>query len=1101
MSSSDEKIIQSVDAIISAVGQLVDDIKAANDLDQHKKEIALEKVSSVAQQMDEINHAIFVDTAGIDEVPLSENSPVETSLDEESVVSPRVVPLPLPVIGGSEQNDDDLQDERDEFVVTDEARDTPWSDGDEVAEDLVSDNDFADTIVVEVEMADEELADDENVDEAAAIELIHDEDEPLEEAQIVEPVKQPRLVLTPVAEPDEDLESDTRAAAEIDEDDLDVGGDENNLQLIKGIDEDVAALLNRNGISSFKDVAAFKEADIIWISEALGEPGRVARGNWIEQAALLAADTPTRFSLEQANIEFFDRLALVEAYSQHHADLSEEFSSDQVPELNQDVLNALASDYLDTVGEPPAFLKQDDTVEDGRTDAGFEASENARYSDNEDSEFVDDNEFVEDYASMNDADTGGPTSIGFVPNLIKKLVSEGGTEESRTAEIEAAGGADARDAQEAQEAQVTDLESPVFEQNSLSDESEDADSAFISQTLLDKKRELEAELAALTAQMQHQTEQQDEPYSGTEEDHQADWSDDGFASRTETPPVVEILDHQEGEGALTVPLSGDDRVDDGLPADTGAIWHEEVSTAAGYVPPIVSDEDVYSASESEHASSFETGAFGSEPFEDGSFNRDAQNESFQDAQLNDEEAEVRSDRAVGQDQDEVFESSDIALPIGQKAGVNALDQFAETEFSEADLTSLDAGEEEDYWSAVAGADHQHDDRSAYESELDAADEIDDRMTDPEIEVPVQRGFLAVPPEQPDLSGSMIADRHEMTNDQDARYEDGRDEEVRDVTSNSQPLGMYLARKIPANNSPDEQDETEADTGYPDMDNSQDIFANVRDTDSEQPEQPVRPPELPGAGAPFSSGPPDLPPVPLRNAADLPPGGKHGGMPPVQPPVHHQPPVQPALGRIDRDGRHDAVSHRLPGEGRDGPMRPPSGRDGMMPPTPGGRPPAGHPRGVAGGPPLPPMAPSGHLAGPPSGPPSVPPSGPPVVRQRPQETHQGAAGHNGTIRNGALRDEGRVNGMRPPPNREMGRNGFPQRNPQRYPLQDGQPPMGHDQARAEGLNNGNGEIPAWSEFSEDAQDRSPQKGKGVSEGFRERAKKFAENLQKSLVEKE
>ncbi|CAN0499519.1 unnamed protein product, partial [Scytosiphon promiscuus] len=73
-------------------------------------------------------------------------------------------------------------------------------------------------------------------------------------------------------------------------------------KLIKGIDEDVAALVDRKGISSFKDVAAFKEADIIWISEALGEPGRVARENWIEQAALLAADTPTRFSLEQANI-------------------------------------------------------------------------------------------------------------------------------------------------------------------------------------------------------------------------------------------------------------------------------------------------------------------------------------------------------------------------------------------------------------------------------------------------------------------------------------------------------------------------------------------------------------------------------------------------------------------------------------------------------------------------------------------------------------------------------------------------------------------------------------------------------------------------------
>lgn len=93
-----------------------------------------------------------------------------------------------------------------------------------------------------------------------------------------------------------------------------------DLTLINGIDQEVADLLATHGITRFLDIAEFKEADMLRLSEELSDPCRVSRENWIEQAALLSQDVLTRYA-HQAQLdneeEFFDRLVLNRSYSIH----------------------------------------------------------------------------------------------------------------------------------------------------------------------------------------------------------------------------------------------------------------------------------------------------------------------------------------------------------------------------------------------------------------------------------------------------------------------------------------------------------------------------------------------------------------------------------------------------------------------------------------------------------------------------------------------------------------------------------------------------------------------------------------------------------------
>jgi predicted flap endonuclease-1-like 5' DNA nuclease len=62
-----------------------------------------------------------------------------------------------------------------------------------------------------------------------------------------------------------------------------------NLQLLKGVGPKLVALLTSLGVTRFDQVAAWTDADVAAIDPQLGTfQGRIARDNWIDQAAYLA---------------------------------------------------------------------------------------------------------------------------------------------------------------------------------------------------------------------------------------------------------------------------------------------------------------------------------------------------------------------------------------------------------------------------------------------------------------------------------------------------------------------------------------------------------------------------------------------------------------------------------------------------------------------------------------------------------------------------------------------------------------------------------------------------------------------------------------------
>ena len=76
-----------------------------------------------------------------------------------------------------------------------------------------------------------------------------------------------------------------------------------DLGSIRGIDAGTAARLNGLGISRFDEIAAWMRADVERIERTLGQRGRVARENWIEQAQVLAKGGQTFYSTRRARGE------------------------------------------------------------------------------------------------------------------------------------------------------------------------------------------------------------------------------------------------------------------------------------------------------------------------------------------------------------------------------------------------------------------------------------------------------------------------------------------------------------------------------------------------------------------------------------------------------------------------------------------------------------------------------------------------------------------------------------------------------------------------------------------------------------------------------
>lgn len=69
-----------------------------------------------------------------------------------------------------------------------------------------------------------------------------------------------------------------------------------DLQRIRGITPEIARLLAANGVTRFADIAAWTAADVARFDQLLGASGQIARGNWIEQAHILARGSTTTYA-------------------------------------------------------------------------------------------------------------------------------------------------------------------------------------------------------------------------------------------------------------------------------------------------------------------------------------------------------------------------------------------------------------------------------------------------------------------------------------------------------------------------------------------------------------------------------------------------------------------------------------------------------------------------------------------------------------------------------------------------------------------------------------------------------------------------------------
>jgi predicted flap endonuclease-1-like 5' DNA nuclease len=75
-----------------------------------------------------------------------------------------------------------------------------------------------------------------------------------------------------------------------------VGMARDNLQRIRGINAEVEELVGRHGVARYAQIANWTKADVERFDQLLGQNGRIARENWIEQAQILAKGGDTAYS-------------------------------------------------------------------------------------------------------------------------------------------------------------------------------------------------------------------------------------------------------------------------------------------------------------------------------------------------------------------------------------------------------------------------------------------------------------------------------------------------------------------------------------------------------------------------------------------------------------------------------------------------------------------------------------------------------------------------------------------------------------------------------------------------------------------------------------
>jgi predicted flap endonuclease-1-like 5' DNA nuclease len=79
---------------------------------------------------------------------------------------------------------------------------------------------------------------------------------------------------------------------------LPVGMARDNLQRIRGINAEVEELVSLQGVTRYAQIASWGKPDVERFDGLLGQDGRIARENWIEQAQILAKGGDTTYSRE-----------------------------------------------------------------------------------------------------------------------------------------------------------------------------------------------------------------------------------------------------------------------------------------------------------------------------------------------------------------------------------------------------------------------------------------------------------------------------------------------------------------------------------------------------------------------------------------------------------------------------------------------------------------------------------------------------------------------------------------------------------------------------------------------------------------------------------
>ena len=79
---------------------------------------------------------------------------------------------------------------------------------------------------------------------------------------------------------------------------LPVGMARDNLQRIRGINAEVEEFVSLQGVTRYAQIASWSKLDVERFDGLLGQDGRIARENWIEQAQILAKGGDTTYSRE-----------------------------------------------------------------------------------------------------------------------------------------------------------------------------------------------------------------------------------------------------------------------------------------------------------------------------------------------------------------------------------------------------------------------------------------------------------------------------------------------------------------------------------------------------------------------------------------------------------------------------------------------------------------------------------------------------------------------------------------------------------------------------------------------------------------------------------